>query len=193
MYVIGETEKNDFPLILTIGREPNYGDVLTDEIGIIDVAEFSAMKGGVWVTAYTQFAKQYLGEQGSSGVLKNLCFQKNASPIVFTNAFPMGIPNEVSDKHAIRAELIDRIPAHVDNLFSKEIINRVKLVVQHGSDSSEPSKLASKLIKEKCSEQGIPYCSTAFFYNGNSAKIQSSLRAVCSNIKAIFDEFNNHS
>ena len=36
MYIVGDAEKKDFPLILTIGREPNYGDVLTDDIGIID-------------------------------------------------------------------------------------------------------------------------------------------------------------
>ena len=190
MYIVGDTEKKDFPLILTIGREPNYGDVLTDDIGIIDVDEFSAMKGGVWVTAYTQFAKQYFGAQGSSGILKKLCFEKNSSPIVFTNAFPMGIPNETVDKKAIRAELIDRIPNHINNLFSKELIKRVKLVVQHGTDSSEPSTLATKLIEEKCSELNLAYCTTAFFYNGNSAKIQTSLETESSTIKAIFDEFN---
>ena len=154
--------------------------------------EFSAMKGGVWVTAYTQFAKQYFGAQGSSGVLKKLCFEKNLSPIVFTNAFPMGIPNETVDKKAIRAELIDRVPSHINNLFSKELIKRVKLVVQHGTDSSEPSILATKLIQEKCSELNLAYCSTAFFYNGNSAKIQTSLETKSSTIKAIFDEFNDY-
>lgn len=189
MYVLGDTENKDFPLILTIGREPNYDDVLTDKIGKINIEEFSSMSGGVWVTAYTQFAKQFIGEIGSSGHLKKLCFEKNASPIVFTNAFPMGIQNNIQDKLSIREKLISLIPEHIDNLFSKEIIGRVKLVVHHGSDNSEPSLLAKSLIQEKCLELGIPYCSTAFFYNGNSASIQSSLKEVNSDIHKIFSHF----
>jgi len=189
MYVLGDTEKKGFPLVLTIGREPNYGDALTDEIGKIDASEFSSMTGGVWVTAYTQYAKQYFGEKGSSGQLKKICFEKNSSPVVFTNSFPMGIPQEVSDKESIRARLIHLIPSHINNLFSKEIIARVKLVVHHGSDQSEASLLAKGLIQKKCSRIGVRYCSTAFFYNGNSAKIQSSLKEVRPEIQSIFNEF----
>lgn len=190
MYVLGDTEKKDFPLVLTIGREPNYDDVLSDEIGIIDLNEFSSMSGGVWVTAYTQYAKQYIGENGTSGYLKRICFEKNASPVVFTNAFPIGIPQQVSDKHAIRKRLINVIPQHIEKLFSKEIINRVKLVVHHGADETEPSVLAKKLIQGYCAKLGIVYCSTAFFYNGNSKRIQSSLKPVSPLIQELFREFS---
>ena len=192
MYLLGDTEKTEFPLILTVGREPNCDDILTDNIGQIDKSEFSSMPGGVWVTAYTQFAKQYIGEKGTSGFLKSICFEKDCSPIVFTNAFPMGIPQEVSDKASIRKKLVSSIPEHINNLFSKEIISRVKLVVHHGSDQSEASSLASKLIREKCTNIGIPYCSTAFFDNRNSAKIQNSLKVVRSEIQAIFIDFTEN-
>jgi hypothetical protein len=192
MYVLGDTEEKDFPLVLTIGREPNYDDILTDDIGKIDISEFSSMSGGVWVTAYTQFAKQYVGEKGTSGFLKNLCFEKNASPIVFTNAFPMGIPQEVSDKTGIREKLINLIPDHISNLFSKEIIKRVKLVIHHGEEATEASSLAARLIQEKCRSTGIPYCSSAFFYNGNSAKIQESLKEFRAEIQLVFTEFTEN-
>lgn len=73
MYVLGNTEEKNFPLILTIGREPNYDDVLGDFVGKINIPEFTSMSGGVWVTAYTQFAKQYVGITGTSSYMKNLC------------------------------------------------------------------------------------------------------------------------
>ena len=189
MYVLGDTEKKDFPLILTIGREPNYDDVLVDEIWKLNNDQFASMSGGVWVTAYTQFAKQYIGEAGNSSYLKKICFEKNCSPIIFTNAFPIGISNEVQDKASIRSKLINIIPGHINNLFSKDIIKRVRLVVHHGSDNSEPSLLAKKNIQDKCEKLGITYCSTAFFYNGNSASIQLSLKAVRSEIQALFTSF----
>ena len=190
MYVLGDTESQEFPIILTIGREPNYDDVLTDDIGQIDAHEFASMSGGVWVTAYTQLAKQYVGEQGTSSFLKKICFEKNASPIVFTNAFPMGILQEISDKAIIREQLISLLPKHINNLFSKEIVSRAKLVIHHGSDDSEASSLASKLIQEKCTSLGVPYCSTAFFHNRNSAKIQDSLKEFKSDIQALFTSFS---
>jgi hypothetical protein len=70
MYFLGHTENKDFPIILTIGWEQNYDDVLTDKIGEINIDEFSSMPGGVCVTAYAQSAKQFIGGVGSSGHLK---------------------------------------------------------------------------------------------------------------------------
>ena len=189
IYVLGDTEIKGFPLILTIGREPNYDDVLTDTIGIMDAKKFASMSGGVWVTAYTQFAKQYIGEKGNAVFLKELCFNKNSSPIIFSNAFPLGIPQEVSDKDSIRKKLAGLIPDHVNKIFSKDIIRMVKLVVHHGSDQSEVSKLARRHIEEKCYELGIPYCATDFFYNGNSRNIQNSLMDFEENIRLVFNEF----
>jgi hypothetical protein len=192
MYVFGDTEKKDFPLILTIGREPNYDDVLGSYIGRMNIQEFNAMSGGVWVTAYTQFAKQFIGSTGTSRYMKNLCIDKNSSPIVFTNAYPCGIINAVNDKQSVRLSLKDLLPAHIELVFSQNLIKRVKLVVQHGADNSESSQIASELIQSKCNINNIPYCSTPFFYNGNSMAIQESLAKHNAIIKSIFTEFDSH-
>lgn len=39
MYVLGKTVEKNFPLILTIGREPSCDDALVNEIGIINSSE----------------------------------------------------------------------------------------------------------------------------------------------------------
>lgn len=189
IYVSGSTQKQEFPLILTIGREPNYDEAVDDSIGIINDEEFGAMSGGVWVTAYTQLAKQFIGNTGTSRQLKAICFEKKSSPIVFANAFPMAIPNSVADKSDIRNKLIDSIPAHIANIFSSSLSHRFQLVIQHGSDGSDASLVAAGLIESECSKRGIPYYSTPFFYNGNSIKIQKLLSAAAPIIQGIFDQF----
>ena len=88
MYVLGDTQEKRFPLILTIGREPNYDATLNDKIGKIDIAEFSSMSGGVWITAYTQFAKQYIGLNSSASDLKKICFEKKRVPNSFHKCIP---------------------------------------------------------------------------------------------------------
>lgn len=189
IYALGSTEKESFPLILTVGREPNYDEELINVIGQIDIEEFSSMSGGVWVTAYTQIAKQYLGPEGNSGTLKSLCFKRKSSPILFSNAFPMAIPNEVSNKADIRKKLISQIPSHIDTLFSNHLINRVRLVIQHGVDSSEASIIDKEHIENRCRILGIKYVETPFFYNGNSSGIQNALVPVKPMIIEIMGEF----
>lgn len=188
-YVSGNTQNHEFPLILTIGREPNYDEMIDDSIGIIDDEEFGSMSGGVWVTAYTQLAKQYLGNAGTARQLKAICFDKNSSPIVFANAFPMAIPNSVVDKQGIRNKLISSIPAHIAKIFSSSLSPRFQLVIQHGGDRSEPSMLATRHIESACANRGIPYLSSPFFYNGNSKIIQIQLDREKLVIQRIFDDF----
>lgn len=191
MYVLGKTQERDFPLILTIGREPNYDEPLDNSIGIINREEFNSLSGGVWVTAYSQIAKQYYGAQGTSKILKEVCFENDASPIVFTNAYPMAIPNSVNDKTSLRKNLLSLIPPHIKNIFDNSISSRFSLVIQHGTDKSEASLLATNLIVNECLKRNLPYISTPFFYNGNSIEIQSKLREAKSEITKIVDEFKN--
>lgn len=189
IYALGETENTQFPLILTIGREPNYDDKLINVVGQMDIDEFRSMSGGVWVTAYTQIAKQYFGPTGTSSKLKTLCFEKNASPILFSNAFPMSIPNEVPGKAELRKKLIAQIPGHIETLFSNPLIARTRLVIQHGTDTTAPSLLAQDCIKKKCVEIGIPYVSSPFFYNGNSVSIQQALSPFKGEISDVIEAF----
>jgi len=189
MYVLGNTKGCDFPLILTIGREPNYDEALDNTIGIINKNEFDSLSGGVWVTAYTQIAKQYFGASGTSRMLKDLCFEKDVSPIVFSNAFPMAILNSVANKASVRENLMSLIPAHITNIFDNSISNRFRLVIQHGSDQSAPSLLAADLIQKECAKRKLPYFTTPFFYNGNSLGIQSALCNAKPDITKIVDCF----
>lgn len=66
---------------------------------------------------------------------------------------------------------------------------RIKLVIHHGAQPTEPSELATKLIQENCKRLGIDYCSTPFFHNANSAGIQQAMSKVAPKIKVIFDRF----
>lgn len=191
MYVLGITQQYNFPLILIIGREPNYDGPLDNSIGIIDNQQFKSMPGGAWVTAYTQIAKQYYGASGTSKKLKDACIKRNASPIVFSNAFPMGILNHIKEKASIRRKTASLIPSHVAKLFNSPLSGRFKLVIQHGTDESEASIHATEQIKNECMERNIPYFSTPFFYNGNSANIQKELGGASPDIKSILAVFFN--
>lgn len=177
MYVLGNTQEYKFPLILVIGREPNYDGRLNDSIGIMDNEEFRSMKGGVWITAYTQIAKQCIGNKATAGQLKGICFTRNASPIIFSDALPMAIPHSVKDKDKIRNEPPEEnIRDHIVKIFGKPIADRFGLVVQHGAYNSGAFELATKLIKQECAQRSVPYRSSPFFWNGHSKKIQECLR-----------------
>ena len=173
MYVLGKTQEDKFPLILVIGREPNYDGQLDDSIEIMDNKEFGSMKSGVWVTAYTQIAKQYCGDKATAGDLKKICFERDASPIVFSNALPMGIPHYVKNKEKIRNELSEKdICDHIAKIFEYPIENpiagRFGLVIQYGAYGPGPLERAAELIKQECKRRSIPYCSSPFFWNGHS-------------------------
>lgn len=191
MYVLGDTENKNFPLILTIGREPNYDDVIVDKIGLINLNEFRFMSGGVWVTAYTQIARQFIGKEATASQLKSMCLSKNCSPIVFTNAFPIGISNKIVDKDRIRVHHAKIISKHISLIFSKNLINRVKLVIHHGALNTPEGNIATQEIKKHCYERSIPYCTTAFFYNGNSKSIFKELTPYKEIIKNVFIQFKN--
>jgi hypothetical protein len=46
IYLWGNTEEQSFPLILVIGREPNFDQPVGTHVGKIDVEEFKSMSGG---------------------------------------------------------------------------------------------------------------------------------------------------
>lgn len=197
MYVLGKTqEDNKFPLILVIGREPNYDGQLDDSIEIMDNKKFGSMKSGVWITAYTQIAKQCLGDKATAGMLKKICFAKNGSPIVFSNALPTGIPHSVKNKQKIRNKLSEKdICDHIAKIFEYPIENpiagRFGLVIQYGAYGPGPLERAAELIKQECKRRSIPYCSSPFFWNGHSRKIQECLSKDRRIIQSILEKFNS--
>lgn len=124
-------------------------------------------------------------------MLKDACFEKDASPIVFSNAYPMSILNSVTDKASVRKNLMSQIPSHIASIFHSSISNRFSLVIQHGSDSSKASLLATDLIKKECAKRNLPYFATPFFYNRNSIAIQSALSGARQDITRIVNNFIN--
>lgn len=189
MYVLGKTQEDKFPLILVMGREPNCDGRLDDSIAIMPDG-FKSMRSGVWVTAYTQIAKQYCGDKATAGDLKKICFERDASPIVFSNALPMAIPHSVKNKEKIRNELSEKdICDHIAKIFENPIAKRFRLVIQHGAYSLGLIALAAKLIEQGCKRRSIPYCSSPFFWNGHSKKIQECLSKDRHIIQNIFGEF----
>ncbi|HEY9040787.1 MAG TPA: hypothetical protein VIN66_01270 [Rheinheimera sp.] len=190
IYLLGDTEQHSYPLILTIGREPNQDLELDNSIGHLNTAEFSKQRGGVFVTAYTQIAKQFIGDNTLISQFKGYCLENNASPILFANAYPKAIKNDVVNKVQLRAQLTaEEIRQHISNLFNCALAKRYALVIQHGVDNSTASQIAQQTVKQYCHELGIDYITSAYFYNGNSEKIQRDLSSVKSNINAIVAEF----
>jgi hypothetical protein len=190
IYLLGDTEQHSFPLILTIGREPNQDLELDNSIGYLNTAEFSAQRGGVFVTAYTQIAKQFIGDNTLVSRFKGHCLAANASPILFANAYPKAIKNDLVNKAQLRAKLTaEEIRQHISNLFNCALAKRYTLVIQHGVDNSAASQVAQQTIKQYCHELGIDYITSAYFYNGNSDQIQRDLSPVKSNINAIVAEY----
>lgn len=190
IYLLGDTQLHSYPLILTIGREPNQDPELDNSIGYLNTAEFSAQRGGVFVTAYTQIAKQFIGDNTLISRFKGYCLENNASPLLFANAYPKAIRNEVVNKAQLRARLTaEEIRQHISNLFNCALAKRYALVIQHGVENSAASQMAQQTIQQYCNELGIDYITSAYFYNGNSEKIQRDLSPVKSKINAIISEF----
>lgn len=132
-----------------------------------------------------------IGIEGLPRLLKNACFEKDASPIVFSNAYPVAIPNSVTDKTSIRKKLIPHIPSHIETIFENSLSSRFKLVIQHGSDESDTSLMATDLIKNECVKRNLPYFATSFFLNNHSVEIQRALRNARPDIPEIVDYFLN--
>lgn len=175
IYLLGKTGEEDFPLVLTIGREPNHDVAIGNFVKKIDRQGFAKMSGGVWMVAYSVLAETGLGIPGRE--FKRQCLARDASPILFANAFPECIPHEIGNKEILRSQLTHRIPEHLDNLFSNPLVQRVHLVVQHGVTAGEASQLGAGIIQAKCKALGIPYVGTPFFHNTNRRSILPALQA----------------
>ncbi|HEY4194442.1 MAG TPA: hypothetical protein VGM63_02840, partial [Mucilaginibacter sp.] len=99
---------------------------------------------------------------------------RKSSPVVFADAFPQGIKNEIKDKHDIRKLQAELLSKQVDAIFShNKIIERTKLILLSGL--SDPIYCAFKsLIIERTNGYEIAVINVPFFYPTNTPKIVSS-------------------
>ena len=126
--VYGETSKKRFPLILVIGREPNNDVNIINKVGLYDFEKSPYC--GFWNTSY-----KIIGEINHFSIreYKHKCKAKKSSIICISNCMPKPILNEVKDKDRIRKKISqEEIREHIDSIFSKDLIKRVKLIILAG-------------------------------------------------------------
>lgn len=181
-----QTESAGFPLILFIGREPNADKPVLNYLGLYDWRW--APHCGFWNTAYGTVAR-VVGT--NTNHLKQLCIQRRGSPIIFADALPYGLLNQVGDKHAQRAMIpMADITSHISNMFSHQrLIKRVSLVLMAGLGSPVFAQ-ARQAIEQCCQSENIPLLPVPFLYGTNTGKIQSALTEKHRQlIKDIMDQF----
>lgn len=167
----GQTEKKEFPLILVVGREPNNNSISDKKVGKYDFIKHS--RCAFWNISFKLFG---IFNGLTTIQIKQLFLQQNASPLIFTDASPKGIPNEINDKNAIRLTLTDEeIIEHVDAIFANvEILKRVKLVLLSGLEDKKYNKFKTLFIQQ-ASKRQMPTKEIAFLIGNNYAKIERQI------------------
>lgn len=184
-----DTIKKNFPIILIFGREPNNEVPFYNEIGLYDFDE--KPKTGFWNISY-----KLVGDLHNLSVkeLKDKCKSKESSILAYTDCSPCPIPSNISNyrKKKIRQNIpTNEIENHIEDIFSKEIINRVKLIILSGV-SGEDFRKSVDLIKNKCEERKIKSTEVLFFHGNNYPKIYQKIKSdndAKSIIKEIFNKW----
>lgn len=185
--IFSETASRSFPLILVIGREPNTDLAISADVGPYDFRMYPNC--GFWNISYKMVANE---ADLNTSDLKSLCIQRHSSPIVYTDALPIGLPNTVRDKNMCRSEiLVPPIKQHITNIFAHfALIARVQLVVLSGLDGSA-FECSKKLISYECKERDIMCINIPFFHGVNNQRIQVALREQDRKlIRAIVEQFS---
>ena len=170
----GRTLDATFPLIVVIGREPNTDHEISDQHGRYDFDHHP--RCGFWNVAYG-----VLGQAAglTTRELKQRCRERQSSPLVFTDALPIGLKHAATNKEELRRAALAQVPAHIYRIFGFErIISRAALVIMSGlaGDVFEPS---ADLIEEQCTprlnQPAIAMCRLPFFFGTNWPKIRAAL------------------
>lgn len=175
-----ETENQDLPLILVIGREPNEDAPFSNTTGTYDFDD--APKCAFWNQSYGVVGKI----TGSHGIaIKALSRKVGASPIAFTDASPIPIGNHNPNKHQIKESITESaIDIHVENILAmSHILNRVRLVILTGHDTrSLPAdakrvfEYSSSKLVEGLDGMGTRHISVPFMYGTNQPAILERFR-----------------
>ncbi|VVB84017.1 Uncharacterised protein [uncultured archaeon] len=149
--VYKNTEKENFPLILIIGREANNPNRVENKVDLYDFEGINYGGKKASSTAFWNISYKFIGEinKMKGKELKKICKKKGSSIIIYADSMPKSIPNKKNNKKEIRQEnLEEEINEHIENIFSKEIIKRVKIAILSGVDKEE-FNLPFNLIKKK--------------------------------------------
>jgi hypothetical protein len=168
---LANTNAAAFPLILIIGREPNTDRPIANTIGPYDFRD--APRCAFWNTSYAMLAT-ITGQ--TTRDLKQHCIARAGSPLIYADALPHGLLNEVGDKHTIRRQLPRaEVAAHVARVFShRTLIDRVQLIITSGLLHTAFTD-AKKLISAHAATEEVPVIDVPFFYGTNTKKIAAAL------------------
>ena len=84
----GQTTQNEFPLIMIIGREPNNSSMSDSSMGEYKFEDFPNC--AFWNLSFGLFGSY---NSKTTFQIKQAFQNAKASPIIFTDASPKGIPN----------------------------------------------------------------------------------------------------
>lgn len=181
-----ETINENFPMILIIGREPNKQTKSDNTVGVFDFDSFKNC--GFWNSSFNLLATY---NSKDTYQIKKIFRQYNSSPIIFGDASPKGIPNEIKNKSALRKKLTNEDFDHqLEVIFdNKKILSRVRLILLSGLHESAFSYFNNQ-ITIKAKELNIPTKQISFLYGSNLPIIKTELTEKEVNIfKSVFEDF----
>ena len=125
--------------------------------------------------------------------LKNICIQRNVSPIVFSNILPVPIPNELrgAAKTAQRKLVSDQvIVEHLKEMFNMPICQRISVVILSVGSLSEfdhGKKVLSKLcLDRRIAMFELPYLGSRVSNSAVDDAMDSSHRSAVCQIVSLF-------
>ena len=167
------------PLILVVGREPNTVGKFVKATGTYNFDH--APKCAFWNESYAVVGKTC----GMSGqALKQMCRDRNTSPIAFTDISPVLIRNCDPEKKRKRKEIThDQIDSHIKDIVSlNDELGRTAVVLLTGHRYGSLSKQARETFGYGATQlelalkfRKIPHISVPFMFGNNQSNI---LRAI---------------
>jgi hypothetical protein len=157
-----KTESFDSPLVLVIGREPNFEGEIENTVGPYDFDHRDGRKCTFWNRSYGLLAR--VGGSTSTSAFKGMCRSRLAAPLIYADSLRICLKNSTPKKRERRArETSENIEQHARDVFSHKIIARVSLVLiclltpKQLQTNSGPSwyKIATDKIKSICVHRSL--------------------------------------
>lgn len=182
------TSQGDFPIILVVGREPNDNRPMGHSVGQY---EFPNKPVPFWDLPYSLMAG-LIGKRGRE--LKKLCYERNSSPIAFSDISKRPITSTKSDKQEIRQSLTtDDYVVHLKEVASKPVFHRVRLVVFSGLNypiwAERKYGEALRKMESEWNSKGIDTAEVPFFCVQNMKAIKKAFLPVKAAAKAILEDW----
>jgi hypothetical protein len=179
------TSQEKFPLILVIGREPNNATTSNNSVGCYDFNEFK--KCAFWNCAFGLMANY---NNITTGEIKQAFINSMASPIIFSDASPIGIINKVTSKFEFRKNLTKEQYSHqIDSIISSPIFSRVKLILLSGLDNVCYNYFNEELLKH-ATTKNTKCIQIPFLFGNNMPKIRQMVTTdIANEIVSIYRTF----